>query len=254
MANPGTALKLKRLRQRFGIGAPKLSIRTHVAWYWRALAVIAILSVSLALAAWMYDAGMRFAGYKSDESEREIQLLRSRVMALDAELTKLRTLASSGESSRLIERVTVEQLTRQARKLELENAALKEDVAFYEGLIPSSDAGSDAGVRIEHLRVEPSGTPGEYRYRMLVVNNGGRQSRELKGSLQILVKMRRGDKDAMITLPSEKETNLENFQFEIKHFHRLEGVFSAPSGSVLKEVEARLLIDGVVRAKQSVTL
>ncbi len=254
MANPGTAVKLKRLRQRFGINAPKLSIRTHVAWYWRALAVILILSVSLALAAWMYDAGMRFAGYKSNESEREIQLLRNHVMELDAELTKLRTLTSSGESSRLIERVTLEQLASQARKLELENASLKEDLAFYEGLMPANEAGNDGGARIDHLRVEPSGVAGGYRYRMLVVNNGGRQTRELKGSLQLLVKMQRGGKDVMITLPSEKETNLENFHFEIKHFHRLEGVFSVPSGSVLKEVEARLLVDGAVRVRQSVTL
>lgn len=59
--------------------------------------MIVILSVSLAVALWTYDAGRRIAGYDSNESAREIQSLRNYVMELDAEfLTKLRRLAGSG--------------------------------------------------------------------------------------------------------------------------------------------------------------
>jgi len=254
MATSGTSVKLKRLRQRFGISAPKLAIRTHVAWYWRGLAIIAILSISLAFAAWIYDAGRRIAGFDSDESVREIQSLRNYVMELDTELTKLRSLAGSGESSLQIERATQRQLSRQVKGLESENAALKQDLAFFEGLMSSSVPGDELGVKIDHLRIDRDGVSGEYRYRMLVVNSGGRQAKELKGSLQLLVKMQQGGKDAMITLPSETEPNPQRFRFEIKHFHRLEGVFSVPSGAVVKGVEARLLQDGAVRARQSVTL
>ncbi len=253
MATSGASVKFKRLRQRFGISAPKLAIRTHVAWYWRALAIIAILSVSLALAEWIYDAGRQIAGFQSNEAVREIQSLRNYVMELDSELTKLRSLAGSGESSLQIERSTQKQLSRQVKSLELENAALKQDLAFFEGLMPSSELGDDVGVKIDQLRIEPDGALGDYRYRMLVVNNGGRQVRELKGSLQLVVKVQQGGKDAMITVPSEAESNPQRFRFEIKHFHRLEGVFSVPPGAVIKGVEARLLQDGVVRARQSVT-
>ena len=254
MATSSTSVRLKRLRQRFGISAPKLAIRTHVAWYWRALALIAILSLSLALAAWIYDAGRRIAGFHSDESIREIQALRNYVMELDGELTKLRSLAGSGESSLQMERATQRQLSVQVKSLEVENAALKQDLAFFEGLMPASEVGDDAAAKIDHLRIDPEGAAGEYRYRMLVVNNGGRQSREFKGSLQLLVKVQQGGKDAIITLPSETEPNPQRFRFEIKHFQRLEGAFSVPAGAVIKGVEARLLQDGVVRAKQSVSL
>jgi hypothetical protein len=254
MATSAAAVKLKRLRQRFGISAPKLAIKTHVAWYWRVLAIITILSVSLAAAAWVYDEGMRIAGFHSNESLREIQSLRDHVMELDAELTKLRSLAGSGESSLQIERATQKQLSWQVKALEAENAALKEDLAFFEGLMPASDAADEMAVRIDHLRIEPDGAADEYRYRMLVVNNVGRQAKELKGMLQLLVKVRQDDKDVMLTLPSATEQNPQRFRFEIKHFHRLEGVFSVPKGAVVKSVEARLLQDGVVRARQSVTL
>ena len=61
MAVLATSLIRKRLRQRFGISAPKVAVRTHVSWYWRLLLVVAVLSLSLAAAAWVYDVGRRFA-------------------------------------------------------------------------------------------------------------------------------------------------------------------------------------------------
>lgn len=63
------------------------------------LSVIVILSVSLALAAWIYDAGRRIAGFQSNESGREILSLRAHLTDVDAELAKLRSLAGSRESS-----------------------------------------------------------------------------------------------------------------------------------------------------------
>lgn len=254
MATSGAAVKLKRLRQRFGISAPKLAIRAHVAWYWRLLRVITILAVSLAAAAWIYDEGMRIAGFHSDRSSHEIQSLRDHVMELDAELTKLRSLAGTGESSLQIERATQRQLSWQVKILEAENAALKEDLAFFEGLMPASDSVGEMAVRIDHLRIEPDGSADDYRYRMLVVNNAGRQAKELRGTLQLLVKVRLGDKDAILTFPSDTEQNPQRFRFEIKHFHRLEGVFSVPKGAIVNNVEARLLQDGMVRARQFVNL
>ncbi len=254
MAASGASVRLKRLRQRFGISAPRLAIKTHVAWYWRALAIIVILSVSFALAVWIYDEGRRIAGFQSNASTREIQMLSNHVMELDAELTKLRSLAGSGESSLQIERITQQQLSRQVKALEIENAALKEDLAFFEALMPATEAGGEVGVTIDYLRIVADGTPGDYRYRLLVLNNGGRQAKEFRGSLQLLVKVQQGGKDAMITLPSGTEQIPQRFRFEIKHFHRLEGGFSVPSDAVILGVEARLLQDGKVRAKQSVTL
>ena len=254
MATSGTSVRLKRLRRRFGISAPKLAIRTHVAWYWRLLSVIVILSVSLALAAWIYDAGRRIAGFQSNESGREILSLRAHLTDVDAELAKLRSLAGSRESSLQMERATLKQLALQVNALEVENGALKEDLAFFEGLIPASDSGDEAGVRIDRLRAAPDKGGGDVRYRMLVVYNPSRQAKEFKGALQFQVKVQQGGKHVMLTLPSGSEQNPQRFRFEIKHFHRLEGVFSVPDGAVVRSVEVRLLQGNDVRARQLVTL
>ena len=256
MLTPGasTSVKLRRLRQRFGINAPRLAIRTHVPWYWRLLSMVVVVSVSLASAAWIYDAGRKIAGSHLGEPVGEIQSLRNHVMELDAELTKLRSLAGTGESTLQIERATRMQLANQVKALESENAALREDLAFFEGLMPGGDPGGEASVRIDRLRIEPIGVDGEYRYRLIVINNSGRQAKEFKGALQLQVKVRHGGKDAMILFPSSRNEDSKVFHFEIKHFHRLEGAFSVPAGADVLSVEARLMQDGVVRAKQILTL
>ncbi len=256
MAAPGPALKLRRWRQRFGISAPKMAIRTHVAWYWRALAVVGALSLSLVIAAWVYDTGLRMAGFRSNETGREIQSLRNHVMELDTELTKLRALAGAGESRLQIEQAALRQLTSQVRALEAENAALKEDLALFEGLMSGAPAAvsDEGGVRVEHLRVEPTGASGEYRYRMLLVNNASRQGKEFKGVLELQIKGVVAGKDATISLPEASERNAPRYRVEFRYFQRLDGVFVVPEGMRVQSVVVGLLQDGVARAKQEARL
>lgn len=39
----------RALRHRWGIAARRMTVRTHVAWYWRAVGLVAVLSLSLTL-------------------------------------------------------------------------------------------------------------------------------------------------------------------------------------------------------------
>ena len=253
MATPGPSLRLKRLRRHFGIGAPKIAIKAYVAWYWKALAVLVVLAVTTALFVWAFAAGKRSVGSWSDESVAEVLSLRRRVAELDDELSRSRSQANSGESSLQIERATLTQLSRQVRGLESENASLKEDLAFFEGVMPAS-TDAKGGVRIEHLRIEPETSSGEYHYRLLVINGGNTQGREFKGDLQFLVKVKRQGREATVKIPSDAEPAAERqqYRFESKYFRRLEGVFSLPSAITVLGVEARLLQDGEVRARQTV--
>ncbi len=101
------ALILRRLRGRFGISAPRVAVRTHLPWYWRALSVILLSGASLALAGWIYDAGRQFAGFHQGASEQEIEAMRDRVAKLEAELKVLarsRTPARVDCASRVLRR------------------------------------------------------------------------------------------------------------------------------------------------------
>ena len=83
-----------------------------------------------------------------------------------------------------MERSTQLQLGDRVKGLELENAALKEDMRLFERLIPA--AGEEATIRLEGFRVVPDGEQ-RYRYRALLAFQSGKQAPEFRGQLQISV-------------------------------------------------------------------
>ena len=110
------------------------------------------------------------------------------------------------------------------------------------------------GVRVERLRVEPAAVAGVYKYRLLVVNNSGRSLKSADVDLQFVVKTRQGGQDVVIVFPSGPGSATQPQALDVKNFHRVEGEFVVPSGAEVLSVEVKLLQDGRVRAKQSVTL
>lgn len=258
MAVAGSALIKRRLKQRFGIASRKMAIRSELPWYVRGALWIAALSVSLALAAWLYDAGRRFAGFDRAETEREIADQRKRIEELWAEVEKLRPVASASDSRRQLERTTQEQLIVQLRSLQQENAGLKEDLAMFEGLVSGSASTHAAGVglRVARVGVEPVGQGGRYRFRALVVNavaaRNPKDIRQATGSLQFELVFRQGDKDVSISVPRQGDIAARNFEFSVRHFQRLEGEFQLPAGAALKSGEVRLIQDSVVKYRQPI--
>src|SRR5258707_12341279 len=88
----------KQFRQRFGISAPRMTVQTHVAWYWRWLGMLVFLSLALSLAAWMYDGGRRFAGYDRSGLQDEFGRLRESMSRLQSEAARLRLISNATEA------------------------------------------------------------------------------------------------------------------------------------------------------------
>jgi hypothetical protein len=218
---------LKQVRQRFGISAPRMTVQTHVAWYWRWLGMLVFLSLALAVAAWMYDAGRRFAGFDRSELQSESRLK--------------------------IEQTAQIQLAAQVKVLEDENNRLKEDLAFFENLVPAERRGEK--VSIHRFKVERDVLPGEFRYRLLVLQ-GGRLDREFHGSLQLVVEMQQEGRDATIVIPDSSDTSSLAFKLNFKYFRRVEGTFRVPAGAKVRTIQARILENGSgeARASQNVNI
>lgn len=242
---------LKKIRQRFGISAPRMTVKTHVAWYWRMLGWIFVLSCSFALAEWIYDAGRRFAGYDRSEAELELSQLRETVSKMAQETAELRASVNASESKLQIERSAQTQLGRQVKTLEDENARLKEDLAFFENLIPGENR--DNSLLINRFRAESGALPGEYHYRLLLLQ-GGRRDKPFQGNLQLLVTLQQDGKDAIIALPEEE--GAQSYKISFKYFQRVEGTFRVAPKARVKSVQVRVFENGStqVRATQSFRL
>lgn len=246
---------LKKLRQRFGISAPRVAVRTHVPWYLRWLLLAVLLSFSVALAAWMYDAGRRFAGFDRGEVQDELAGMRRELESTRGELAKLRAIANAADSKMSIERTAQVQLARQIRSLEQDNARLREDLAIFENML-SVDMRSVQALNIQRFKVEPDGLPGEYRYRMLLLTGNRRDRGDFHGRLELVVGVQQEGKNAIILIPDRAAADGPPFKLAFRNFFRVEGTFRVDPKVKVGTVQVRIFETGTAQAKatQSVTL
>lgn len=239
MPTPAVSLKLRKMRRRFGITAPRVVVRSHFPWFWFALP--ALLLLLLLVAAWLL-----VEREEAGDVGRELAALRLQLQEQRDELVLLRASAGTGQNAVSIERATQQQLLARIEGLERENQALKEDMLLFERLIPV--VGEEAVIRVENFRVVNEGG-GRYRYRVLLAFQPGRQSPEFRGRLQLVVGFRQAAKDMQVTLPEKRDAGSE-YQLELKHFLRREGVFQLPAGALIKGVEVRVLQGDTLKAKR----
>jgi len=249
------ASRLAKLRQRFGIAAPKVAVRTHVPWYVRWLGLAVMLAFSAALAVWMYDAGRRFAGFDRGEVEQELASMRAEAAKMRAELDRFRAVANSADSKVSIERTAQQKLAQQVSGLEQENARLREELALFESML-STDAANTAPLSVLRFKVEPDVLPGEFRYRVLLVASGPRRGREFQGRLELVVALTEEGRNAMITVPGQGESEASAFRLSFKHFQRLDGIFRVNPRARVGSVQLRVYETGGAEPKvtQSITL
>lgn len=250
-ASPRLALTLRRLRSRFGISAPRVAVRTHLPWYWRALSVVILSGASLALAGWIYDAGQRYAGFHQNASEHEIAGMRERMTQLEADLESTRKVANASESRLRIESTSQQQLSLQIRALEEENTRLKSDLATFESL--AGGQAGDSGLAISRMQIQ-SGGGGQYRYRLLLAQTGDKKTKEFNGMIQLIATVQRGQETVIMQFPAAGDPAASEYQVNFRYFRRLEGTFKVPADAKIQRVEARLVQDGAVKASQSVVL
>lgn len=239
-------MRLSRaLRRRFGIAVSPLAVRRHVAWYWRLPMAALLLIIGAALSWKMYDAGMHIAGFERGAASEELGRLRERTARLEDDNARLRSLVAQHDQQMQMERATQGDLAKTVKVLQDENAALKEDVAFFRSLMSSDRAAG--GVSIYRFRVERSLLPGEYRYRLLLLQ-GGEREREFQGRVQLLVNLTQDGRALVVTEPTEP-AEAKAYQVNFKFYQRLEGTFRLAPGAFVKNVQLRVFENGSTQPK-----
>ncbi len=241
----------KTLQRKFGIAAPRVTVRTHVPWYVR-WAGIAVAGGIVAGIGWgTYDFGMEFAGFRRGEAQNALSALSETIATQNAEIADLRSRIAASERQLQIERATYGDLGKQVKSLTDENAMLKEDLAFFQSLMPAT--GVEGTITVNRLQVQPEALPGEYRYRLLLVQSGQR-AREFHGRLQLVVSLQEGGRKVMLTLPAENEKASRAFQLNFKFFQRVEGGFKVGPGAVVKSVQVRVFENNTNAPKLTQTI
>ena len=244
-----------KLRRRFGIAAPRVAVHSHIPWYWRWIGIAVLLGISAASAAWIYDAGRRYAGFESSEAHQELAKVRDELSEARAELERLRAITNAADSRLSIERTAQQQLALQIRALEQENARVREELATFEGML-SSEARNVASLSIYRFRVEPDVLPGEYRYRLLLLTPSTRRDRDFTGRLELVVSLQEGGQSAMMSFPEPADAGAAAFRLAFKYFRRVEGTFRVNPKAKVESVQVRVYEAGTnqPRATHTVSL
>ena len=247
--------RLLKLRQRFGIAAPRVAIRSHIPWYWRWVGIAVLVGISAAAAAWIYDAGRRFAGFDRSEVQQELATTQSDLAAAREELERLRAIANAADSRVSIERTAQQKLAQQIRVLEQENVRVREELATIETML-TSEARSAAALSIYRFKVEPDVLPGEYRYHLLLLTPTTRRERDFNGRLELVVSLTEGGQSAMMSFPEPGDTGASAFRLAFKYFRRVEGSFRVNPKARVESVQVRVYEAGSnqPRATHTVTL
>ena len=184
----------------------------------------------------------------SAPAKEQLSQLKEQVQKLDSEREQLSSSANSADSVLNIERATQKQLASQVQTLTAENSKLKEDLAFFENLIPASNG--PEGVRIGAFKADASNKT-QLQYRILVMQ-GGKNVTDYTGELQFQLTVVDNGKTVTLTLPDAKNNEAAHLKLSFKYYQRLEGALNIPEGAVAKSLQARILDRGQVRTFQTV--
>jgi hypothetical protein len=238
-------MKLARaFRRTFGIAAPRLAVRTHVAWHWRGLLLIISLAIGLSMASRIYDVGLSLAGFERGEAVQAKARLDALVSQLQVENAALHAAVTAGERQLQIERVTQDDLAKHVRSLQDDNARLKEDLSFFRSMV--AVAGKESGLSLYRFKVERDVLPGQYRYRLLLLQPGQRE-RAFQGHVQLLVTVWQDNKRTVLTVPEAGEN--QQLALDFKYYQRVEGTFQVAPGAAVKSVQIKVFERGAAQPR-----
>jgi hypothetical protein len=237
------------------ISAPKMTIKSHLPWSVKIvlMAIGAVIVGSIAYFVFSQEQGFGPASFSSPAANDErVVALTAQVKQLTEERDSYSTTVNASESQRNIQRATENQMASQVKTLETENAKLKEDLAFFESLLPTNIGVQ--GITIQRLKAE-LGDSNQLRYRLLVMQGQNPSGVHLfVGNLQLSVTVLQQGQTKVLNFPATGGTDAASFALSFKYYQRLEGDLTLPEGATVKSVQARVLEKGQLRAQQAVNL
>lgn len=236
-------MRFRLLRRRLTLAGPRVAVRSSMPWPLRWVLAAIVLGFCGAVALWAFDVGRSLAGV-DPRSRTELAQLRREVAQLREERDRVQSISNTSESLRVAERAAQQQLAAQVRQLEAENRSLRDDLGFFERLIPAS---STDAVAIRGLQAEVIGGA-RLRWQVLVIQPV-RNAPQFKGRLELtFTGMTAGGRPWTMALPNGAQP------LEMRQYKRLAGVIDVPADVVVKSVSARVLEGAATRALQAIAL
>ena len=235
-------MRLKLLRRRLTISAPRVAVRSAMPWPLRWALVAIVFGFCAAIALWAFEFGKGLAGLDSG-SRDELAQLRQESVRLREERDRAQSVANTAGSLLTTERTAQEHLLAQIKRLEAENRELRDNLGFFEKLLPTA---ANDGVVIRGLQAEVLGGA-QLKWQVLVMQPAARAT-EFNGRIEITLDGLHNGKPWFASPQGGAQA------LQLRQYRRLEGVLELPPQTVVKTVTAKVYEGNSVRAVQSFRL
>ena len=242
-------MRFRLLRRRLTISAPRMSVRSALPWPFRWAIFAIVLGFCAAIGLWAFEFGKDIAGLEKGSKE-ELMHLRADLAAARAELATVKSereqaqsVANTADTLVTAEKSAHESMLAQFKQLEAENRTLRDDLGFFEKLIPSAGA---EGMAIRSLQADPQ-NGNKLKWQVLVIQPG-KNPPEFNGRLEVTFSGFLAGKPWTGALPAGA------MMIKVKQYGRVEGEFEIPAQVVIKGVSAKVLDGTAVKATQSIKL
>ena len=219
-----------------------MAVRSALPWPVRWILAAVMLGFSGAVALWAFEFGKGITGLDT-HSKEELEKLRTEVAVLRTDREKSQSIANTSGSLLTAEKAAQEKMISQIRQLEADNLALRDDLGFFEKLLP---AGAADGVAIRSLQAEMlSGS--QLKWQVLVIQPA-RGAAQFNGKLDMAVNGTLAGKPWMANLPGGTQL------LQFKQYRRIEGVLDLPAQVVVQTVTAKVTEGVTTRSVQTFKL
>ena len=245
-------MKWKLLLRKLSISSPEVSVRSRLPVPIRRLLVFLMLALAAAVGVAIYEYGRGFGGPDRRALAAEIDRLESKLREAEAERSRLTANVTALEAQMKVERSAQEQLVKQAGELEAEASRLREDLSFFESLLPTKASAS--GIQIRSFRMQADGAPEAMRYRLLV-QQAGKPERDFVGVVQMQVNYVRDGRNQSLQVPDPAVAESRRaLELSFRHYQRVEGTITLPEGAAARSVVVRIMAAGQTLAQQTFQL
>ncbi len=242
-------MRLRLLRRRLTISAPRMAVHSAMPWPFRWAIFAIVLGFCAAISLWAFEFGKDIAGLDGGAKEEltrvraELVTARSELAEVKDERDRAQSVANTADALLTTEKAAQQRLLAQVKQLETESHSLRDDLGFFEKLIP---AASGEGVAIRGLQAELK-DGGKLKWQVLVIQSN-KNPHEFSGRLEMSFTGFLNGKPWSAALPGGAQV------IELRQYGRIEGEFEVPAQVVVKGLTAKVLDGAAVRASQSIKL
>ena len=201
-----------------------------------------MLGFSAAIGLWAFEFGKGIAGLDNNAKE-ELNLLKIEAAQLRLDRDKAQTIANTSGSVLTAEKAAQEKMVAQLKQLEADNRLLRDDLGFFEKLIPT---GGVELVTIRGLQAELL-SASQLKWQVLVIQPV-KNAPDFKGKMEVTFNGTVNGKPWTANLPG----GAQDLQF--KQYRRIEGVLDLPPLAVVKTVTAKVVEGSTTRSVQNFKL